>query len=277
MDCSQLNIASLNSGSNGNCYFVGNKQDAVLIDAGISCRLTETRMRRLGLPMQHIRAIFISHEHTDHIKGVCGLASKYQVPVYISNKTLLKCRFELPSYLLRSLSDQQSVQIGELTIFTFAKHHDAAEPYSFVVSCGETNVGVFTDIGRVCDQLTNQFKRCHAAFLEANYDDELLMKSNYPYFLKRRISGGSGHLSNQKALELFMDHKPAFMTHLILAHLSAQNNCADLVQGMFERHAIDTRIIVASRHEETEVYHINGPVTRFKQHTIFEQAALNSF
>lgn len=265
MDCNPLFIASLNSGSNGNCYYVGNHNEAILVDAGISCRETEKRMLRTGLSMHKVKAIFISHEHTDHIKGLCTLAAKYNLPIYINQGTLAGCKFNLRADLIRNLQNDQQVQIGDLVVTSFSKLHDAAEPCSFVVSCGATKVGVFTDLGAACEQLTHHFKQCHAAFLEANYDNDLLEKSAYPYFLKKRISGGKGHLSNHQALELFTMHKPAFMTHLLLSHLSKDNNCPELVSALFTPHADGTEIIVASRYEETKVY------------TIFEPAAVHSF
>lgn len=265
MDCKHLFIASLNSGSNGNCYYVGNHDEAILIDAGISCRETEKRMLRLGLSMQKVKAVFISHEHTDHIKGLCTLAEKYNLPIYINRGTLAGCRFNLREDLIRDLHNDSQVQIGNLLITSFSKIHDASEPCSFVVACGETKVGVFTDLGAVCEQLTHHFRQCHAAFLEANYDDELLQKSAYPYFLKKRISGGKGHLSNHQALTLFKTHKPSFMTHLFLSHLSKDNNCPELVANLFTEHADGTEIIVASRYEETQLY------------TIFEPVAVHSF
>jgi len=254
-----LHIASLNSGSNGNCYYIGNEEEAVLVDAGISCRETEKRMLRLGLSMRKVKAIFISHEHTDHVKGLCNLASKYNLPVYISNGTLAGCRLVLKKDLVVSLQYDTPVRIGELHINAFPKFHDASEPCSFLIGYNGVQVGVFTDIGMVCEQLVHHFKQCHAAFLEANYDDELLAKSAYPYFLKRRISGGRGHLSNQQALELFNTHKPPFMTHVLLSHLSKDNNCPELAQSLFKRQAGDVEVIVASRHEETQVYAISEP------------------
>lgn len=261
MACSNLYIASLNSGSNGNCYYVGNDREAVLIDAGISCRETEKRMSRLGLSMDKVKAIFISHEHTDHIKGLSTLSAKFNLPVYITPGTLKGCRFNLREDLIRTLFSRQNIQIGDLNISSFLKLHDAAEPHSFLVSCGETKVGVFTDLGAVCEELTSHFRQCHAAFLETNYDEELLSRSAYPYFLKKRISGGMGHLSNKQALDLFTAHKPSFMSHLLLSHLSKDNNCPELVTNLFKEHANGTEIIVASRYTETEVYTIFEPIT----------------
>jgi phosphoribosyl 1,2-cyclic phosphodiesterase len=256
-----LSITSLNSGSNGNCYYVGNEQEAVLVDAGISCREIERRMKRLGLSMQKIKAVFISHEHSDHIRGLATLSKKYQLPVYITPATLKFGRLWLEQHLIHSFNAQEPVVIGSIEVKAFPKLHDAADPFSFLISCKEIRVGVFTDIGLPCQQLVNHFKQCHAAFLEANYDDDMLDKGGYPYHLKQRIRGERGHLSNKQALELFRKHRPSFMTHLLLSHLSKNNNCPKLVEELFNEHAAGTRIIVASRYEETPVYQVRAEAT----------------
>ncbi|MBS7564642.1 MBL fold metallo-hydrolase [Mucilaginibacter sp. Bleaf8] len=257
-----LYITSLNSGSNGNCYYVGNQHDAVLVDVGISCREVEKRMLRLGLNIRKVRAIFVSHEHSDHIRGIAVLSKKYQLPVYITPATHRYCGLQLEAHLVRPLQGYEAVHIGELAVIAFPKFHDAAEPHSFVVSCKEINIGVFTDIGAPCDHLIQHFKKCHAAFLEANYDEQMLAQGRYPYHLKKRISGGHGHLSNRQALELFKTHKPLFMSHLLLSHLSKDNNCPDLARNLFNAHAGGTQIIVASRYEETPVYQISDQEPR---------------
>jgi phosphoribosyl 1,2-cyclic phosphodiesterase len=251
-----LFITSLNSGSNGNCYYVGNEQEAVLIDAGISCRETEKRMKRLGLLMEKVKAIFISHEHGDHISGVAVLAKKHNLPVYITADTFTHGRLLLEKERIQSFAAHKPVLIGSLSITAFPKFHDASDPHSFIVSNGSVNVGVFTDLGIACDQLINYFKQCHAAFLEANYDAVMLETGSYPYHLKNRIRGGMGHLSNEQALQLFRDHRPSFMSHLLLAHLSKNNNDPALVEDLFNQHAGNTQIVVASRYKETPVFHI---------------------
>ena len=260
-----LFIASLNSGSNGNCYYVGNHEEAILVDAGISCRETERRMKRLGLSMHMVKAIFISHEHSDHINGVAVLSRKYNLPVYITPGTLQNCSLSLDEQLVLSFTAYQAVQIGNLSISAFPKFHDAAHPHSFIIECNGIKVGVLTDIGVACQHVINHFSQCHAAFLEANYDEEMLNNGGYPYYLKKRIRGGHGHLSNSQALEIFINHRPAYMTHLLLAHLSRDNNNPELVNELFSQHANGTEIIVASRYEETAVYHIDGSPAAMQQ------------
>jgi phosphoribosyl 1,2-cyclic phosphodiesterase len=252
-----LFIASLNSGSNGNCYYVGNDTEAVLIDAGISCRETERRMKKLNLVMQKVKAIFVSHEHSDHITGVTGLSKKYKLPVYITNSTLTASRLPIEKNLVQSFSANQSITIGSLSVVAFPKFHDASDPHSFIISGNNINVGVFTDIGNVCKNVIKNFKDCNAVFLESNYCEEMLANGRYPEFLKKRISGDDGHLSNAQALELFLKYRNKQLTHLILSHLSKNNNRVELVREIFEEYAGATKIVVASRYKETEVFQIN--------------------
>ena len=251
-----LFITSLNSGSNGNCYYIGNETEAILVDAGISCAEIEKRMKRLGLAMQKIKAVFISHEHTDHISGVEVLCKKHQLPVFITHTTLASCKLKVEKHLISSFDAHVPVSIGAITVTAFPKFHDAVDPCSFVVSCNKVKVGVFTDIGVPCQQVINNFRQCNAAFLETNYDDTMLEKGRYPFFLKNRIRGDKGHLSNQQALDLFTLNRPSFMSHLFLSHLSKNNNCPVKVQELFDAHAQGVKMIVASRYKETAVYQI---------------------
>lgn len=251
-----LTLASLNSGSNGNCYYIGNKSEAVFIDAGISCRETERRMIRLGLLLKQVKAIFISHEHTDHTRGAEVLSKKYNIPVFITEATWRNSRMNLQKNLRFHFTSDNPVQIGGLTVHPFTKMHDAAEPHSFTISNGEKTVGVFTDLGTACSNVAKRLSQCHASFLEANYDDEMLENGGYPAYLKRRIRGMEGHLSNQQALDLFTSHRSSFLKLLILSHLSAENNHPQLVSDLFNRHANGTRIEVASRYEESAVFEI---------------------
>ncbi|GAC1491951.1 MAG: MBL fold metallo-hydrolase [Flavisolibacter sp.] len=255
-----LFISSLNSGSNGNCYYIGNSEEGIFVDLGISCREAEERMERLGLSLQKVKAIFISHEHHDHISGVSTLAKKYKLPVYTTPATLRHCHFNERHHQIKYFTPDATISIGRLKITAFAKIHDACEPYSFVVADSRVTVGVFTDIGYPDSQLTSYFAQCHAAFLESNYDEVLLENGRYPYFLKKRIRGGKGHLSNAQALEVFTAHKHPQMSHLILSHLSQENNCPELVFNTFSKHAAGVKVVVASRFKETELYAVTDTV-----------------
>lgn len=275
-----LFITSLNSGSNGNCYYIGNDKEAILVDAGISCREVESRMKRLGLQIQKVRAVFVSHEHNDHIKGIPTLAKKHQVPIYITDATKRHGRLSLRSDLVRSFSAHELVTIGDLIVTPFPKLHDATDPYSFIVSCRGITVGVFTDIGSPCQHVIKYFQQCHAAFLETNYDELMLDQGNYPYILKARIRGAKGHLSNMQALELFRNYRPAFMTHLFLSHLSKNNNCPQLVEKLFNEYCAGVQMIIASRYKETSVYHIrqsDNPTLRVRREPVSYRQLAFSF
>jgi phosphoribosyl 1,2-cyclic phosphodiesterase len=186
------------------------------------------------------------------------LAKKYQLPVYITTGTLEEGRLQLNAEQVISFEAYKPIQIGGLSVTAFPKFHDAADPHSFVVSSSSVRVGVFTDIGKPCDHLITHFQHCHAAFLETNYDEDMLMNGRYPAMLKNRIRGGHGHLSNMQALELFKKYRPSFMSHLLLSHLSKDNNNPQLVRDLFEQHTSSTSIIIASRFGETELYHIKS-------------------
>lgn len=252
-----LYFASLNSGSNGNCYYVGNEKESVLIDAGISCRETVKRMERLGLSIHTVKAIFISHEHTDHTSGARVLSKKFRIPVFITDPTHRNSRLWLDADLRRQFVAHTPVEVGSLKVTAFPKHHDASDPHSFLVSEKELTVGVMTDIGSACRHVEKGFSQCQAVFLEANYDEDMLENGRYPRFLKDRIAGNDGHLSNRQALELFLEHRSPQLCHLILSHLSKENNHPQLVKELFSRHACETRISVASRYAEVGVFSIS--------------------
>lgn len=252
-----LYVASLNSGSNGNCYYVGTASDAVLIDAGISCRETERRLQRLKLEVRRVRAIFVSHEHSDHIKGIRVLAKKYALPVYVSSRTAAAGR--LDCRLMVDLIAHTPVCIGSLTITPFPKSHDAADPCSFLVSNGDVNVGVFTDIGLACSNVIKYFQLCDAAILESNYDEEMLSNGGYPYYLKQRIRSSKGHLSNDQALEIFQNYRSPRLRYLLLGHLSQHNNCPLKVEQLFKANCNGVQIVVASREVESAVFRVGQP------------------
>jgi phosphoribosyl 1,2-cyclic phosphodiesterase len=253
-----LHLASLNSGSNGNCYYIGNDRDALLIDSGISCRETERRMKRLGLAIQKVRAIFITHEHTDHTRGTEVLSRKHRIPVYITEKTRQHGNLWLEPELIRDFSAHKPVPAGSLMIHAVPKHHDGIDPHSFTVVSGGLVAGVFTDIGAPCKNVVNHFGKCHAAFLESNYDEKMLTEGRYPVHLKRRIRGDKGHLSNDQSLELFLSHRSPQLELLVLSHLSAENNKPEIVRELFAPHANGTRIEVASRYNESELFVVGG-------------------
>ena len=249
-----MKYAALASGSNGNCYYVGHGDDAILIDVGVSAKQVEQRMRNLGVLPGSIKAVFITHEHTDHIRGLAVFCKRNQVPVYLTEGTYKGAAIQLPSSLLRIIKPNESVSIGCLRVTGVPKYHDACEPCSFTISDGVHNLGLLTDIGRVCEQVERVIRQSDVLLLEANYDEALLENGGYPFFLKQRIRGGSGHLSNQLALDAVLRFKSSKLRHLILGHLSGKNNTVALVEAMFVPHCQDIRLSVAGREKETALF-----------------------
>ncbi|MBC8173703.1 MAG: MBL fold metallo-hydrolase, partial [Chitinophagales bacterium] len=238
--------------------------------------------KRLGLDMQRVKAVFISHEHGDHIGGLARLHKTFQLPVYITPQTLRNCNLMLQQkHLVNSFTKNRSVEIGSLTITPFSKSHDADDPHSFMISCNEIHVGVITDIGYACEEVMKCFKQCNAVFLEANYCEEMLENGNYPFYLKKRISSNTGHLSNAQALEVFLKHRSDRLQLLILSHLSKNNNRPELVNRLFNEHAAGVQIIVAGRDKETDVFEIKAgkqmPVLQMKKTYKKHEAQLSLF
>ena len=249
-------IASICSGSNGNCYYVGNHEDAILIDAGASFAEIARRMASLELCPSKLRGIFVSHEHTDHVRGLELVAHRWNLPIWGTKKTLLRCRLGRSTHRGVAIEADGWIAVGSLNVLPFRKIHDAVDPISFVVEHGGIRIGIFTDMGRCCDALTTHFKTCHAAFLEANYCEEMLAGGSYPYHLKQRISGGYGHISNNEALALFRDHRAPYLSHLLLSHLSGNNNHPDRALQTFLPHRDGVEVVVASRYACSPVFRI---------------------
>lgn len=270
-----LQYASINSGSNGNCYYVGNSTDAVLIDVGIHCSEVEERMANLKLDIKKVKAIFISHEHTDHIRGAYKLATKYQLPVYLSLGTLTASNYDLKQASTKYISHEMTVEIGSLKVIPFSKIHDAADPFSFTIEFEGTKVAVITDIGNACHHVKKHISECDAAILEANYDKEMLVKGKYPFYLKERIAGGEGHISNTQALDLFLNYRSSKLKHLILGHLSKENNKPEIVARLFSKHAGNCKVDIASRYEESELFEVESNSIRIVESKMVQYDLFN--
>lgn len=253
-----LRFASLNSGSNGNCFYIGTAREAVLVDCGISNREVVRRMKRLKLPMSNIKGVFITHEHNDHVVGAATVSKKHNLPIYLSPPTRKLYTFGVAEERIRTFESHVPVQFDQLQVIGVPRTHDAVDAHSFIVKCGSISVGVFTDLGHADETTIRYFKQCHAAFLEANYDEDMLTYGSYPPALKARIRGDAGHLSNLQALQLVNEHRPQHMEHLVLSHLSRNNNRESIVKNLFEPWAKQMTITIATRRKETALFQIGS-------------------
>jgi len=249
-----LEICALASGSNGNCYYIGNGKDAVLIDAGISRRQVMERMAQKGLSPEKIKAIFISHEHADHFRGVRVLSNKLAVPVFMTEKSYNKSWGPNRPQKVVLFEAGSTIDIGDFKVHSFLKNHDAAEPCSFRIEFEGKNVGVFTDIGSVCDNVIRELALCDALFLEANYDEDMLLSGPYPEYLKTRVSGNRGHLSNAQAFELLKKHHHPQLKVVYLSHLSEENNRPDIAASAFKSLEDRFSVRVTNRYAAGEVF-----------------------
>jgi phosphoribosyl 1,2-cyclic phosphodiesterase len=251
-----LEICAIASGSNGNCYYIGNEKDAVLIDAGISAKQIMVRMRERELDPTKVKALFISHEHSDHMRGARGVNKKMNLPVYLTAKThngsYKNLRTDYPKYFVPG----DKIEVGEFIIHTFLKNHDASEPCSFRIQYKNRNVGVFTDIGEPCDNVTAHLKLCDGLFLETNYDEKMLWDGRYPYFLKKRVASEVGHLSNKQAFNLLQTYAGEHLKCVFLSHLSKENNTPEVALNSMIDLTSRFEIKLTSRYEAGEVYQL---------------------
>jgi len=252
-----LEICALASGSNGNSYYIGNHTDAILVDAGISTRLLLQRMQSRELDIRKIKAVFLSHEHSDHSRGIQVLSKRHGINIWISEHTYyaLPHAYRPPYYHFFTPGD--AVSIGSFRVHTFLKNHDAAEPCSFRIEYEGKSVGVLTDIGEPCEKVRAELKQCHAVFLESNYDEKMLWEGMYPWPLKKRVASSVGHLSNVQAVELMLQEMHPGLECIFLSHLSHENNTPSIAYSAFEPLHHQTKVKLTSRFEASEVHRIS--------------------
>ncbi|WP_066628424.1 MBL fold metallo-hydrolase [Labilibacter marinus] len=251
-----IQICALASGSNGNCYYIGNEEEAIIIDAGISRRKIIERMKARGLDPLKLKAGFITHEHRDHYQGAKILSQKLNIPFFLSEKTLRRGHYTMQPTYVNTFEPGQKITVGSITVHSFLKKHDAEEPCSFRVEAGNYNIGVFTDIGETCERVNNEINQCDYLFLESNYDDDLLAAGRYPDYLKRRVSGEYGHLSNKQAVEVIENHASENLKMIFLSHISEDNNRGDIAMNAFKHLSDKYDIRLTSRYDATEVINI---------------------
>ncbi len=221
----QLSVCMLASGSKGNAVYISDGGTTLLIDAGLSGVEIERRLQAHSLDPRNIDAMIVSHEHADHIRGVGILSRRFDIPVYISKKTGREASATIGNISdMRTFNCGHSFSINSLEVHPFSTTHDAEDPAGFTISRNGQKIGIATDLGIATAMVKHNLKGCNLLILEANHDPEMLINGPYPWPLKQRIKGRTGHLSNQASGKLLSELKHDKLQHVILAHLSETNN-----------------------------------------------------
>jgi phosphoribosyl 1,2-cyclic phosphodiesterase len=218
-----MRFASLGSGSRGNATLIESGSTLVMVDCGFSCRETERRLARLGCSVEQLAAILVTHEHGDHVRGVCALARQYGLPVWLSAGTQLMLHDDaLPE--IHCFDGQSGFCLDDLGIQPVTVPHDAREPCQFVFADGDHRFGLLTDTGRITAHIRESLDGCDALMLECNHDPAMLAGGPYSASLKARVGGPLGHLSNAQAAGLLRGIDTSRLQHVVAAHLSEKNN-----------------------------------------------------
>jgi phosphoribosyl 1,2-cyclic phosphodiesterase len=228
-----LRFTVLASGSTGNATVVSTDTAKVLVDVGLSGKKIEELMQQRGVLGNELDAIFVTHEHSDHIKGLGAFARKYQLPVYANEKTwtaMGKHVGELPDNQRRVLQTDSTMEIADLRIESYAISHDAAEPVGYCFQADGVKLSLATDMGYMSDKVMDKLLKSDVLVLESNHDIEMLRMGRYPWNIKRRILGDTGHLSNEAAGEALCRLLSGITRRVYLAHLSQQHNQMDLAK-----------------------------------------------
>jgi len=254
-----INFCSLYSGSSGNCLFVETDNAKILIDAGMSMKKINEGLASINISLENIDAILVTHEHTDHIKGLKAISKKYNIPTYATYKTWDK----LPINPGELFVPYEKFEIKDIEILPFSIPHDAADPCGFNIYNGDSKISIATDLGHVDTKIMSHLEGSSFMLLESNYDPEVLKCSSYPYILKKRIAGPTGHLSNYNAGQVISSLIHSGLKSVVLGHLSKENNFPELARetileelskSNYTANSID--LCVASRSECSKIISI---------------------
>jgi phosphoribosyl 1,2-cyclic phosphodiesterase len=229
-----LQFASLGSGSKGNATLVRCGDTLLLLDCGFSLRETEARLRKFELTPENITAVLVTHEHSDHISGVGALARRYDLPVYMTHGTWKSGKTGKLEKLV-CINPGDDLAFGEVEVLCVPVPHDAREPVQFIFRYRQQQLGVLTDLGSLSQKVISEYRDCSALVLESNHCPEMLENGPYHAALKSRISGDWGHLSNHQAAAM-LDQMKVDLKHLVIAHLSEQNNSVARAEKALEHH-----------------------------------------
>ena len=229
-----MRFASLGSGSKGNSTVVESDTACVMVDCGFGLRNACSRLERIGKSPEDLTAIIVTHEHSDHWKGIGALSAKYNIPVYLSAGSLKAKQIESGEALFNCIDSHRDFYVGDICIKPVPVPHDAREPIQYILSNGKVQLGILTDLGHFTPHVVSSYSKCDALLLECNYDDDMLLDGPYPRFLKDRVSGMFGHLSNRQAADLLLALDLSRLKTLVIGHISAKNNDVSLIKAAIE-------------------------------------------
>ncbi len=266
-----MKMTSFASGSSGNCIYVGSDNTHILIDTGIAYKRIEAGLNDIGLKGQDLNGILVTHEHSDHVCGLGVIARKLGIPMYASQGTIEALKRnnalgKVDESLYQVISADKDFMLGDLLIKPFANTHDAAQPLGYRVEQGHRSVAVCTDLGNYSQYTISKLQKLDAILLESNHDIRMLQVGPYPYALKQRVMGDYGHLSNEACGRLLCDILHDDMKHIVLGHLSKENNLPELAyesvrleitMGDNPYDAGDFDITVAKRDVPSQVIYID--------------------
>lgn len=262
-----MRLCSIASGSSGNCIYAGSDTTHILFDAGISGKKIENGLNEVELTSKDLQGLMVTHEHIDHIQGLGVIARKTGVPIYATKGTIEAIKNtssvgKIDDGLFHEIKADESFSIGDIKITPIAISHDAAEPVAYVIEQGEKRAAVLTDLGKYDKYIVDRIKGLDVLFLEANHDINMLQVGSYPYYLKQRILGDRGHLSNENSGRLLGEVLHDNFKAVMLGHLSKENNYEELAfetvrcevnLGNNPYNASDFNIQVAKRDQVSEI------------------------
>lgn len=228
-----MRLCSIASGSSGNCIYVGSDNTHLLVDTGISKKRIEEGLKQLDIKGEELDGILITHEHADHIQGLGVFSRKYEIPVYATPGTIqgirnYKSLGKVPDGLFKEIQIDKEFSVGDIKVNPFMISHDANEPSGYRLEHDGKSIAVATDLGKYDQYTVNALKGVNALLLESNHDIHMLEVGPYPYYLKQRVMGDRGHLSNELSGRLLCDILHENLKHVLLGHLSKENNYAEL-------------------------------------------------
>ena len=235
----RIKFISLASGSSGNCYYLGTDKHGILIDAGIGIRTIKKDLKELNLSLSNVRAVFVTHDHADHIKAVGHLGEKYNIPVYSTreihegiNKSY--CMTEKLSSSVHYINKGEPMSLDEFKISAFEVPHDGTDNVGYCIEIGDKTFSFLTDLGHITETAAHYICKANYLILEANYDLEMLRMGPYPKYLKERIAGPNGHMSNTDTAEFLAENINENLKYIWLCHLSKDNNHPELAYKTVE-------------------------------------------